>query len=220
MCLKHKGCITSRKQSSFNVEEKRNQLNARIENSKKELSQKDSELIQLRDQQKVIENKIQAYINQRNSNRNKIKDFNQNKEKIITRVKRVEDLEKVLSVGVEKEKLQRQGEYNIAVQTLFQGIQTIADSIGKCNDTLIEKAICDKLKFEIEEKTRVITERLELAKRDLNQCLRDLTNKRRFRDDSRKVCLLLIYYIFETKLANVVYLLYFAIFQTLIIETS
>ena len=169
------------------MEDKRKELSQRIERSRRELSEKEGELRKLKIEQQNINAKIQKYTNDRNLLRNKIKTFKGIKETVASKTRRVAELEKKFMDGGEKEKQQAEAEYRKAVQTLFRGIQNIADTVEKSNDILIEKAVYDKLKSEIEERNFAITEQYELAKRELANIVRELALKKRARDDYRKV---------------------------------
>lgn len=178
--------ILDRKGNADDISERRAEFNRQIDALEQQTIEKNNLIQALRAEWNNLSNQINQLELHKKRIQQRQQEWKNTSNQVSNCRKRVQDLERILSGGADKERKVKELEYEKVLLKLFDALDDIASAVKKSNENMIAKAVSDKIKGELEATCRESEDRLEAAQRTVEQLKRELDQKIKLRDACEK----------------------------------
>jgi len=174
--------ILDRKGTADDVSGQRAELNRQINDLEQQSAEIGKRIQALRVERQSVSNQINELENDRKRIKHRQQEWRNISNQVTNCRKKVQDFERILSGGADKERKQRELEYEKVLLRLFDALDDIASAVKKSNENLIAKAVSDKIKGDLEATCRESEDRLETVQRNVERLKSELEQKIKQRD--------------------------------------
>lgn len=172
--IRHGSVILDRKGNADDISERRAEFNRQIDTLEQQGREKNNAIQALRAEWNNLSSQIQELERDRKRIQHRQQEWRNVSHQVGNCRKRVQDLERILSGGADKERKLKESEYEKVLLKLFDALEDIASAVKKSNENMIAKAVSDKIKGELEATCRESEDRLEAAQRNVERMKAEL----------------------------------------------